>query len=302
MIRIPQGLHGAHLRDRLLDHLGRAGLRDALREGRLVSYSRAVVVQRELVTDPHTRAAAALLSAGPPALLTGRTSAWLHGCTAASTDDVHLLLGYDHQYRPRQGEVRHHANYDASAVVVIDGLRCHAIVPTLGDMLCRDDRAMAFTCTNEVLAALDPKDRAGFIADVDVHIARRPDSRGRRRGGFLLDLATGEPESPAESRTLLLLVDEGFPVPRMQYPVCDLDGRVLWRLDFAWPDRRLALEYDGYAAHVDRVEADRARDEDLRRRGWRVVHADASDLRRPARLIECLSAYFAVSERTTRGV
>ena len=91
---------------------------------------------------------------------------------------------------------------------------------------------------------------------------------------------TGGPESPAESRMLLALFDAGLPVPELQHPVCDIDGRERYRLDFAWLEPMVALEYDGYAAHAERSERDAARDEDLRRRGWIVVRATAEDLRK----------------------
>jgi hypothetical protein len=127
--------------------------------------------------------------------------------------------------------------------------------------------------------------RDEFKAEVEHRISTRPDPRGRRRAGVLLDLATGRTESPAECRLLLTLFDKGLPVPQLQYPVHDVDGRERYRLDFAWPEAMVALEYDGYEAHVDRGELDAARDEDLRRRGWLVVRASAGDLREPAQVV-----------------
>jgi very-short-patch-repair endonuclease len=61
------------------------------------------------------------------------------------------------------------------------------------------------------------------------------------------------------------------------------------------------VEYDGYAAHVDKAEADRARDEDLRRRGWKVLRADVSDLRDPTQLFRHLSVQLGNPERRTRA-
>ena len=50
------------------------------------------------------------------------------------------------------------------------------------------------------------------------------------------------------------------------------------RVDFLWRDQRLVVEVDGYRYHSDRAafEADRARDRELGRRGFRVMRfADA---------------------------
>ncbi|WP_447004317.1 DUF559 domain-containing protein [Saccharothrix isguenensis] len=302
MITMPAGLHGAHLRTRLHAHLGRVALRTAIAEGRLVSYSRTVLVQRELMVEFPTRAAAALLTAGSGAVLTSHTSAWVHGCTAAETDRVHLLIGYDQRHRPRPGEVVHQANYDPADVIEIEGLRCLTLEPTLAEILCRARRSTALACTDQALAVVEPNERAAFKTDLEVRISRRPDPRGRRQGLFLLDIATGLPESPAESGLLLMIVEAGFPPPEPQHPVLDLGGREVWRLDFAWPQQRVALEYDGYAAHVNRADADRARDEDLRRRGWKVLRADVSDLRDPTRLFRCLTGELGVSHRQVRRV
>ena len=49
----------------------------------------------------------------------------------------------------------------------------------------------------------------------------------------------------------------------------------LARIDFAWPDCRLALEVDGKAFHTSDAafERDRDRRNDLQLGGWTVVHA-----------------------------
>ena len=64
----------------------------------------------------------------------------------------------------------------------------------------------------------------------------------------------------------------------------DVDGNVLYRLDFAWEELRVALEYDGFAAHVGRGLRDAAREEELRKLGWTVIRATAADLKDPAEL------------------
>ncbi|WP_051772789.1 DUF559 domain-containing protein [Saccharothrix sp. NRRL B-16314] len=302
MIELPPGLHGAYPRTRLHHHLGLQGLRRALNDGHLVNYCRTVVIRRDRMTNLHTRAAAALLMAGPDAVLTNHTAVWLHGCTAAETNRVHVLLDYDRRLRPRPDLVVHYYQYDPADVVKVDGLRLMALDYALADLLCRGrHRSTALACADQALAALPPQQRAEFKADLAVRIATRRDFRGKRQGVFLLDLATGLPESPAESALLLMIAEAGFPLPTPQYSVRDLADREVWRLDFAWPDARVAVEYDGYAAHADKAEADRARDEDLRRRGWKVLRADVSDLRNPTRLFQLLSVELRGPERRTHA-
>ncbi|MGM1060317.1 endonuclease domain-containing protein [Saccharothrix sp. Mg75] len=301
MIELPDGLHGAHRRTELHAHLGHKQLKRVIAEGRLVSYCRTVVIQRERMADLRTRAAAALLMAGPDAVLSNHTAAWLHGCTAASTHRVHLTIDYGRKLRLRSGLDVHHQSFHPDDVVEVDGLRCLTLAHAVTELLCRAPRGTALACADQALAQVTADERAGFKADLAERITTRADHRGRRQGMSLLDLATGLPESPPESALLLLIADAGFPLPEPQHSVRDLEGREVWRLDFAWPHARLGLEYDGHAAHADRRERDAARDDDLRRRGWRVLRADASDLRNPITLFNHLHAALGGPQRRSRG-
>ncbi|MDU0292179.1 DUF559 domain-containing protein [Saccharothrix longispora] len=301
MIELPNGLHGAHRRTELHAHLGREQLKRMIADGRVVSYCRTVVIQRERMADLRTRAAAALLMAGPDAVLSNHTAAWLQGCTAASTHRVHLTLDYGHKLRLRTGLDVHHQSCRPDDVIEVDGLRCLTIAHAITELLCRTRSSTALACADQALAQVVPSERAEFKAELAERITNRPDHRGRRRGLFLLDLATGLPESPPESALLVLIAEAGFPLPEPQYSVRDLAGREVWRLDFAWPHARLGLEYDGYAAHADRSEVDAARDDDLRRRGWQVLRADASDLRNPTTLFSRLHTGLGGPQRRPRG-
>jgi hypothetical protein len=94
-------------------------------------------------------------------------------------------------------------------------------------------------------------------------------------------LLDGRSQSPGESMLRVGLVGE-----RLPRPVCNLDvvefGEWLARVDIAWPEWRVAVEYDG-AVHL----TEEARRKDARRRnlllehGWLVITATADDLRRP---------------------
>jgi hypothetical protein len=187
----------------------------------------------------------------------------------------------------------HQGTFDIQDVLELDGLRVITLDFALAELLCTGARATALACIDQALAGLNPNNRAELMAEVDHRIQSRPDPRGCRRAAVLLGLATGLPESPAESRLLLTLFDANLPVPEPQFSVHDLDGRERYRLDFAWSEPMVGLEYDGHAAHVERGELDAARDNDLRRRGWIVVRASAADLRNPKRMIaEIMDAFW----------
>lgn len=100
-------------------------------------------------------------------------------------------------------------------------------------------------------------------------------------------------ESPMETRLRLLLVGAGLPEPVLQHPVRTAVGEL--HLDLAWPDRRLGVEYDGYAWHADRAAfaRDRRRWRALTAAGWDVHPVSVVDVRQPHALLTSLRAALA---------
>lgn len=154
------------------------------------------------------------------------------------------------------------------------------------------DAGSPIACADQVLATVPEAERAGFRAMAAERIRGRVDVRGTLQALTLLELATGLAESPAESRLLLIVVDAGLPIPEQQVKIHDIAGNELYRLDFGRLEAMVAVEYDGYAAHENRKDRDAARDEDLRRRGWTVIRADATDLTDPSRLVAAVRKAF----------
>ena len=100
--------------------------------------------------------------------------------------------------------------------------------------------------------------------------------------------ADGLAESPQETRLHLLMVDGGLPAPVAQYVVRHEQHEVA-RVDFAWPELRIAVEYDGaWHAEPGRFAKDRRRINRLQAAGWTVVFVTAADLHRPAQLLATL--------------
>jgi Protein of unknown function (DUF559) len=101
----------------------------------------------------------------------------------------------------------------------------------------------------------------------------------RRRGG------TPTPESPLETLFDQLIQDYGLPEPVRQWPVVDDTGRVVARVDFAYPAAKLVIEIDGarYHAAAGRWEADLARQNAIGRRDLRILRYTSEALtQRPA--------------------
>ena len=81
-----------------------------------------------------------------------------------------------------------------------------------------------------------------------------------------------------------------MPDPVAQFEVMD-GRRLVARVDFAWPERKVALEYDGlWHAEEAQFAKDRDRLNRLREAGWQVVFVTAADLRRPHRLLARVAA------------
>ena len=129
-------------------------------------------------------------------------------------------------------------------------------------------------------------------AELEQALAVRPGGRGAARARAVLPLAESLSESPMESVLRWLMHEAGLPRPVLQHPVRNAAGAVLGRADFAWPDRKVVVEFDG--------DLHRRRDvfvSDLRRQnrfvaeGWIVLRFSSADVMgRPEKVIAAIRA------------
>lgn len=125
--------------------------------------------------------------------------------------------------------------------------------------------------------------------------------RDCRRIRAAVDLADGLAESPQETRLRLLIHRAGLPRPIAQYRI-RVDGRLVARADFAWPELRLALEYDGaWHGEPSQFRRDRQRLNRLTAAGWRVIFVTAADLRDPVALIARIAQALGLTPRSARS-
>ncbi|CAJ1584979.1 endonuclease domain-containing protein [[Mycobacterium] wendilense] len=75
-------------------------------------------------------------------------------------------------------------------------------------------------------------------------------------------------------------MDGGLPEPVLQYEIIDRDGRC-WRVDFAWPEHKVAVEYDGFDFHstTEHLRRDRQKRAALQELGWTVLSVVCDDVR-----------------------
>ncbi len=112
---------------------------------------------------------------------------------------------------------------------------------------------------------------------------------------LVLRLARPESESVGETRVRYACWREGLPAPHLQVPIVDGRGRVVARVDMAWPEYGVFLEFDGLVKYTtllrpgdvasDVVVREKRREDLIRElTGWICIRVTWADLADPARL------------------
>ena len=118
-------------------------------------------------------------------------------------------------------------------------------------------------------------------ADIEAVAAAHPGVRGLRRLRGVLPLIDGGAESPQESVARLALVDAGLPAPRTQVEVRGRFGEFIARLDMAYEDVCVGIEYDGPQHWTDPAVRQRDIDKmfELTALGWFIIRVSRDLLR-----------------------
>ncbi len=224
------------------------------------------------------RAAAAMVV--PGSVVTGRSAAVLWGVDlAGNEDEVELTVPPTCHPRRVPGVRVRRAHLPAESIERRRGVPVTTAAATavrLAGAL-RDDDAVV---------AVDQLIATGVVGLEPVRVlAAVARGRGSARARAVCALADGRAESPQETRLRLLIGRSTVPAPVAQFTVRH-EGRFVARVDFAWPDHKLALEYDGHwHAEPGQFAKDRQRLNELRAAGWQVIHVTAADLHDPRRLL-----------------
>ncbi len=239
----------------------------------------------------HQDVLAACLAAGPDAVVSHRSAARLWGFDGLRQGlVVEITVARPSCHRLRGVVVHRSTDIDRSMPATRDGLPVTGPRRTLVDLGAVVRPRRVGQALDDALArrlvTLD-----GVRDELDA-VARR----GRRGAGVLravLDERCGEgrqPDSVLEARMLRLCRDHALPMPVCQFEV-RAGRRLLGRVDFAFPELRLAIEVDGYAHHSspEAFQRDRARQNDLVGAGWTVLRFTWDDLhRRPERVVTAI--------------
>ncbi|AMU21554.1 type IV toxin-antitoxin system AbiEi family antitoxin domain-containing protein [Mycobacteroides abscessus] len=210
-------------------------------------------------------------------------AAQLYGFDTERSDKIHILQPEHSRLRDQCGLCVHRRSGAPTALMA----GRHVTAPAWTAIeVCRGlSRPRALATLDAALRSGHCR-RSGLESTVRLQAGRRGITRVRE----LLPRADGRAESPMESEARLVMLDAGLPIPELQH---EING---WRVDFAWPDIRLAAEYDSDEWHTGAtaMRRDKARIAGLQRAGWTVVPITVDDVRRtPAALISRLSWHLA---------
>ncbi|TQS46922.1 endonuclease domain-containing protein [Cryptosporangium phraense] len=214
-------------------------------------------------------AARLILPAG--AALTGVSAACLSGLPLGEkTDDVAVLVPAGCRFTRRGMSVKRTAWLPLGHIV--DGNPpITAATRTAWEIASGNDLVEAVVGLDVLFAHQRPRKAA---------MAAWTENFPRSKAARAIALADPRAESPQETRTRVRLVLAGFPPPTTQHEVF-ADDRFVARVDLAWPNAKVALEYDG-AHHVGdtrQMAHDRERLNKLQAEGWLVLHLTAADLK-----------------------
>jgi Protein of unknown function (DUF559) len=247
-----------------------------------------VYLSNDVEASLQRRTVAAWLWSKRQATIAGAAAAAMHGANWIP-DNVPVELIHSSTRSPHGVLTRRDALIDGETQI-IDGRSVTTPERTAFDIGRRG-------AVHSAVARLDTLAHAtGFKVDDVLRIAAcHPRSPGIRRLGAALELVDAGAQSPRETYLRLLLIDAGLPRPQTQIPVLGAEGIPVAYLDMGWPERLLAVEYDGDQHRSDRRQyvKDIRRTETLERLGWTVVRIVAEDS--PANTLRRVRAAFASS-------
>ncbi len=255
-----------------------AGIRDwQLRHADVERLSRDTYLPRALSGEVRSRLAAVLLTAPPGAVASHATAAALWGLEIPLQDRSDRRVDVIVPMASRS-ESRRDRRVHRTPLPDEDVTRRGAVPVTTPERTWRD---LAGVLHLPALLAVTDQLLARWVSREQLarQLQGRPTGRGSARARAVLPVADPRAESPMESVVRWLLHEAGLPAPVLQYVVRDGAGRPLGQADFAWPDRKVLVEFDG-DVHRERdvFVNDLRRQNQLIAAGWTVLRFTSADV------------------------
>ncbi|SDN17567.1 hypothetical protein SAMN05216355_10159 [Actinomyces ruminicola] len=244
--------------------------------------------------------------------LTHEAAAAVQGLAVPSAEpDIRVAVTHNHSRSRRllpqqtyaQGTRRHSGRRVAavrsttapapSDVHVVGGLRVTTPLRTAMDCAFDLPALDAIVVVDSALRAVCRPDRftghygGGLSADTAIDtlktmIERQGPRAGKQRARAVAAIADPRAESPGESVLRGVVHAVGLPAPEVQERWADDGEMTEYFLDLAWPEYRLALEFDGYGKYRSAEDLRNEKHREMRLRntgGWRVHRVEWGDLR-----------------------
>ena len=289
--RRPEALRGRVFRKR--DVLARGLVTEAeLRSSAWRRLFRGIYADAALPDSYGLRVAGARLLLPPEAAFSGRTAAVLHGATelAGVQDRIEVSVPTGVRFGPVAGLRIRQVRLPRVDVVHIRTRPCTGGLRTALD-IARHEPLI------EAVPALDVLVARAIVGKGELEEAATGlvVGRGAVRARKAVELVNPLAESQPESRLRVILALSGLH-PVAQYAVRDADGSFVARVDLAFVEQRVAIEYDGaWHAEPGQFVKDRRRLNRLRAAGWTVLHVTAADLRDLPALVASVEALLAAA-------
>lgn len=252
-----------------------AGLTDDhIESGRFRRVFHTVWVSADIEDTRQLRLEAARLVIPDRGVLCGLTAATIFGANVRRLDDLDVHAGFakGERIRKRPGLAVCQETLEPTDIMRVDGVQITTPLRTTFDCL-RLLRGAERLVVADALTHLGLVDLEGLRR----YFAGKRRLRNLRIGEGLLDLVEPLTESPMETRLRVVLLDGGLPKPEAQHEVRTPAGRLVGRLDLAYPEAKLGVEYDGADHWKQRREDDRRRTA-IREQGWEVLVYSADDV------------------------
>ena len=219
------------------------------------------------------KAAAALMTVTPGAVLSHHTAARLH-----QLDLLTRPSGYEVTHDPghgrntgKPGVTVHNARLPEAHLGWRGGIPVTTAARTVIDLARADTFSEGVVVADSALRLKQTtkKELTAVLADM-------PRWRGTVQARQVVEFADGRAESPLESIARIGFRDSGLPAPDLQAIIRDDVGDFVGRVDVLWRQYRTIAEVDGQFKYQDpeRARAQLRRDKQLRAAGYEVAHFD----------------------------
>ncbi|MGB3409579.1 MAG: type IV toxin-antitoxin system AbiEi family antitoxin domain-containing protein [Microthrixaceae bacterium] len=261
--------------------VSRAQLRTLVRNHQFVSPHRGILVSTSATPSWAQDASIATLSSG--GVLSHRGAARLHRFDGFERESPEVTVPMSRPIPEAPLTGHRSRQLEDIDVTTVHGILVTSKVRTLIDL-------GAVVGDDKVEQGLDHLLRTGTSVRAINSALERLDRPGRSGCGALKrvlarpDRAGPLPDSKFERLVERVCVAAGLPQPIRQYVVRDDSGRIVARLDAAWPEVMLGLEAhsDRWHSGVRNSRRDQNRDNLLSALGWELLYANWAHTTRPA--------------------